>query len=186
MPGAFGLKEDHHHGRVPVERLAENRTCADIFWLYREGLLLIGASVTLQTAHGNYLIATREAGKIEIDGKQVRVSWHKSLPLPVFVCPACSRDCYRLYELGGVWACRKCHRLDYACRHRHRSNPGLNRVLYLRKKIGASLVPFSEIAPRLPHARRYWRIVAEIRRLEAGLVQHARRDVCDVLERRHD
>ena len=30
------------------------------------------------------------------------------------------------------------------------------------------------------------RIVAEIRRLEAGLVQHARCDVADVLERRHD
>ena len=148
MPGVFGLKEDHHHEHVPVERLTENRPCVDVFRLYREGLLLVGASARLQTAHGGSQLATREAGKIEIDGNQVRVSWHKSLPLPVFVCPLCERDCYRIYEASGVWACRKCHRLDYACRHRHRSIPGLNRVLYLRKKIGASLVPFSEIAPR--------------------------------------
>jgi hypothetical protein len=47
------------------------------------------------------LLATREAGKIEIDGTSVRVSRHKSLPLAVFICPACNRDCYRLYEAAG-------------------------------------------------------------------------------------
>src|SRR5215469_12083391 len=72
----------------------------------------VGASARLQTAHGGSQLATREAGKIEIDGNQVRVSWHKSLPLPVFVCPLCERDCYRIYEASGVWACRKCHGLD--------------------------------------------------------------------------
>jgi len=102
MPGAFGLKEDHHHEHVPVERLTENRPCVDVFRLYREGLLLVGASARLQMARGGSQLAAREAGKIEIDGNLVRVSWHKSLPLPVFVCPLCERDCYRIYEAGGV------------------------------------------------------------------------------------
>jgi len=57
----------------------------------------------------------------------------------------------------------------------------------LRRKIDASSVPFSPIAPKPPDARRYWQIVREIRQLEASLVQHIRGDVCDVLERRrHD
>ena len=109
---------------------------------------------------------------------------HTHLPLPVFVCLACNRVCYRLYELGGVWACRKCHRLDYACRHRHRSIPGYNRILYLRRKIGAELRPFSEIPPRPRSHTRYHRIVAEIRALEARLIGHLRTDVNDALERR--
>jgi len=41
------------------------------------------------------LIAAGEARKIEIDANPVRVSWHKGLPRPVFICPAGQRDCYR-------------------------------------------------------------------------------------------
>jgi hypothetical protein len=126
----------------------------------------------LQTAHGGCLIDTREAGKIEINGNPVRVSWHRSLPLPVFICPRCDHDCYRIYDAHGYWACRKCHRLDYASRHRHRTIPGFNRLIYLRRRIGAGL-PFSPIlAPTRWTANRL-AIVAEIRRPESGLIGHA-------------
>lgn len=67
-------------------------------------------------------LETRKAGKIELDGTSARVSWHKSLPLPVFIC-RCGRDGYRLSNVGDVWVCRKCHKLDYACRHRNRTIP---------------------------------------------------------------
>jgi hypothetical protein len=67
-------------------------------------------------------LETREAGKIEIDGPLVRVRRLKSLPLPVFIC-RCGPDAYRLYNVGGVWACRKCHKLDCACHHRNRTIP---------------------------------------------------------------
>ena len=188
MAGCFSLCEDHAHDyHVPPERLVESHPCADVFALYREGLLLQGASATLQLQWGHRGSSwPRETPEFGSTGNPIAVRSHTHLPLPVFICPACNRDRYRLYEVGGVWACRTCHRLDYACRHKQRSIPGLNRALYLRRKIGAPPVPFWPIAPKPRYARRYWRIVAEIRRLEASLVRHARRDVCDVLERRHD
>jgi hypothetical protein len=72
----------------------------------------------------------------------------------------------------------------FAAPHRHRSIPGYNRILYLRRKIGAELRPFSEIPPRPRSHTRYHRIVAEIRALEERLIGHLRTDVNDALERR--
>jgi len=53
----------------------------------------------LQTKHGASRLEALEPGKIEIDGAEIRVSWHKALPLPVFVC-SCGRDYYRLYKVS--------------------------------------------------------------------------------------
>jgi hypothetical protein len=130
--------------------------------------------IGLVTVRFTHLTNSREAGKIEIDGHPVRVSWHRALPLPVFVCPACERDCYRLHEFRGAWRCRKCHALDYACRHRHRSIPGYHRALWLRRCIGVGPRLFSPIAPRPRWHKRYNRAVEEIRQLEARLLGYLR------------
>src|SRR5262249_42331201 len=88
---------------------------------------------------------------------------------PVFVCPRCGKDRYRLHEVDGVWACRECHKLDYSSRHTNRSVPGLARLLLLRKWIGASPQPFSPL-PEPPRRKRHY--VAEIAALESGLIKH--------------
>ena len=61
---------------------------------------------------------------------------------------------------------------------------GWHRLMLLRRRIGASLVPFTSITPKPLRQRRYRRIVREIRQIEAGLIGHIREDVSDVLERR--
>ena len=158
-----------------------------VFGLYQEGLLVVGACATLQTAHGGYLIASREAGKIWIDDQPVVIGTHPHLPQPVFICPACQLIRYKLFDVGGRWACYRCHHLTHAIsRHRHRTIPNYHRLMRLRRKIGASLVPFSPIAPRPLAQRRYWRIVVENHQFEQGLIGHAREDIADVLERLHD
>jgi hypothetical protein len=186
MSGCFGLKDDHHHERVPLERFVESRPCLDVFALHREGALVAGVFVMLQVARKGYVRATRTAGNLNLEGQLIPIRPHPKLPMPVFGCPRCGTDRYRLHEVAGSWACRECHDLEYACRHTHRSVPGLHRVAWLRRRIKADPRPFTPIASKPASARRYWRIVAEIRRLEACLVRHAREDVADVLERRHD
>lgn len=182
MAGCFGLKEDHHHVRVPIERLTDARPCLDCFRLAQEGLLFAGASATVQTRSKGYRIAARNGG-ILINGTFVAMRSHPFNGRN-FVCPKCGRDCYQIYEVDG-WACRKCHRLDYASRHRNRMIPGFNRLLYLRRSIGEVELPFAPIQPRPLSARKFWWVVREIRRIESGLVNHARTDVREALERRH-
>ena len=170
MSGCFGLIDDPGNPyHFPSDRLVEARPCVDVFALYREGTGL----------------ATRE-GEIEIDGNRIAVRPHTHLSLSMFACPRCNRGCYRLYEAAGVWACRSCHRLDYACRHKHRSIPWLNRALCLRRKIGAPAVPFSPIAPipRTHPAKR--RLVAEILALEVRLLEHLRYEVNNVIASRYE
>jgi hypothetical protein len=76
---------------------------------------------------------------------------------PWFECPMCRRRCRHLHLRR--LACRRCSQLDYSSRHMHRSVPGLHRVVYLRRRIGAELRPFSPIAPRPRSHRRYHCIV---------------------------
>src|SRR5262249_10777743 len=99
------------------------------------------------------------------------------------ICPQCGRGCYRLYLVAG-WACRHCHRLRYSCRHRRRTIPGLNRLLFLRRRIGAPEATFAPSARPPLHARRLWGIVAETRPLKAALVGNAGGDAWDALARR--
>ena len=176
--------EDQHHDRVPFERLTQAHPCADCFKLAREGLLREGASGTLQTPHGGHQIASHEAGKISIDGQPVVIGWHPALPQRVFICGACGETRYKLFHVGGRWACFRCQGLTHASRHQSRMLAGWHRLMLLRRRIGASLVPFTSITPKPLRQRRYWRIVREIRQIEAGLIGHIREDVSDVLERR--
>ena len=106
----------------------------------------------------------------------------KPVTRPWFLCRVCGRRCRHIYLRQ--MACRICSKLDYACRHRNRSIPGYNRVLSLRRKIGADLQLFSPIAPRPKTHLRYKRIAEEIGELETRLVGHLRTDINDVLERR--
>lgn len=62
-------------------------------------------------------------------------------------------------------------RPDWSSRHFNRSIPGVNRVVKLRRKIGAEPIPFGKI-PRNSHARhRVHRVIREIYRLEAALIE---------------
>ena len=53
-----------------------------------------------------------------------------------------------------------------------RSVPNLARLKWLRRRIAVSEQPFSPLPRRQRHHLRYHRIVAEIRRLERGLVDY--------------
>src|SRR5262249_7045311 len=121
-------------------------------------------------------------------GTEIQLHSHAMLRAPIFACPACGADCYRLYLVADAWACRKCHRLDYACRHQNRSTPGYARILYLRRRIAASPELFSPIIPRKHGRVRSQKlaeeIAQEIRKLEARLINYLRVDINDVLERR--
>jgi hypothetical protein len=185
MVGCFGLMDDPGNAyHVSPERLTESHPCISVFALHRAGLLTFGISARLQTAHGGSQLATREAGKIWLDNQPVVIGSHPVLPQRVFICPLCQNIRYKLFQVGGRWACYRCHGLTHASHHRHRTIPNYPRLMRLRRKIGASLVPFSPITPRPRHHRRYLRIAREIRQIESGLVGHIRGDVSDVLERR--
>jgi hypothetical protein len=73
--------------------------------------------------------------------------------------------------------------LSYRCRHV--KIPGLARLTWLRKRIGASPVIGSPIAPARRQAKRYWSIACEIRAIERQLVESLRLDVATVLEKRY-
>jgi len=183
MPGAFGLAECLRDDRVDTTALVELHPTLDVFQLYRSGVLTPGAEAQIQG--GGALRALPGGGKIEIDNQLVSIAWHPALPLRVFICPRCEGDCYKLHRVAGAWRCRRCHKLDYQSRHRHRTIPGFNRLVSLRRRIGADLTPFSPLPAKPLAARRHWRLVREIRQLETRLLEHARRDVAEVLERRH-
>jgi hypothetical protein len=95
----------------------------------------------------------------------------------MFLCPDCSRCAERLFELGGRFACHRCHGLRYRVAPHHPS-PGWT-ALRLRRKIGA---PDTLCGPLPPwtgpvHGWRAWRqrrvydsTLARIRRYEARLL----------------
>jgi hypothetical protein len=187
-PGTFGLADDVCHDRVPTERLTSSHPMLDVHQLAREGLLAPGTEARIDggEGHGGYRLAVAGGGILEIDGQQIQVGWHRSLPLPCFICPRCGRGCYKLHRVGGVWACRTpCHRLTYASRHIGRTIPKLHRIRFLRRRIGADPTPFSPLPVKPLHARKHQRLCREIRELERALIEHGRRDVALVLERRY-
>jgi hypothetical protein len=86
MSGCFGLLKGRRNSyHMPPDVLRPD--CGKFVTRRRAGN-------AANRARGN-LIAAGEARKIEIDVNPVRVSWHKGLPRPVFICPACQRVCYR-------------------------------------------------------------------------------------------
>jgi hypothetical protein len=186
MAGYFAVA-DTPNERRPFEQLTEGRSSIDCFWLYREGWLTPGSSAVLKIGPVPYRLAVREARFLEIDGQTIRVVSHKCLPAPIFQCPRCGADKYRLYVVDGAWVCRDpCGKLSYASRHRLRSRGarGYHRAIYLRRRLRASLILFTPIASKPPSARKYLKLALELRKIEASLLEHLRSDVCAVLERR--
>jgi hypothetical protein len=184
MTGCFGLAEYQHDQRTPLDQLVEAHPVVDVFQLYRLGLLAPGASAVLETGPVPCQVSTDGLGNLSLDGQPIRVVPHVALPLRAFEC-RCGALRYRLYRVNsGEWLCRLCAKVDYACRHRHRSVPGYWRAVQLRKRIGAPERLFTPIEPKPLQARRYLGVVLKIRKIEEGLVEHLRTDVTAVLERR--
>jgi hypothetical protein len=179
MVGCFSLIHDQQSYHVPNEGLVEFRLRADVFALFRQGLIPPGATeVWLATPVGCRRLL-READA----GTRIALRPHPMLAAPVFVCPGCQQDRYRLYSHNGSWACQRCAGLDWSSRHKHRSVPKLARLKWLRRRLKLSEQPFSPIPPRPRSHARYNRIADEIRALEAGLVGHLG-EINRVLERR--
>jgi hypothetical protein len=125
----------------------------------------------------------RQGSGLLVGGAIVALTWDEPMsgvPRPWFECPCCHGRCRHLYLRQ--MACRRCSRLDYSSRHLHRQTPAVHRIARLRR-IGASLVPFSPIPPKPRYTTRY-RVVAQIRALEASLLGHLRGDICAVIEKR--
>jgi hypothetical protein len=179
--GAFGLLEGWHDSITPADAMTSAHPVADVHHLVREGVIRRDqVEIELpvpDTADGGSLGSPRP-------GQIVRVSWHRSLPLRVWVC-GCGHDRYKLWFVHGRWACIDCHLLTWASRHKHRTIPKLARLRWLRQRIGADPTPFTPLPAKPLRARRHWRLCREIRRLEQALIEHGRRDVAAVLERRH-
>jgi hypothetical protein len=184
MGCCFGLADRFQDDRIPPERLLESHPTVDVHELARQGLLALPESQSVQ--YGAYQLVSQAPGKIRLDGQEIRVSWHRSLPLRVFVCPNCGRERYKLSCVGGEWGCRGCHQLDYQCRHRCRSIKGYWLVKQLRRRIGASPELGSPLPLKPLYARKHWAICLQIRELEKRLRLHADEDVSGVLEQRYE
>src|SRR5215831_11845719 len=125
--GAFGLLEDPQPLHFPRDLLVENRTRADVFGLFRRGLIPPGATEVLLVTPVGYQPGSHAT--------RIALCPHPMLAAPVFVCPGCGKDRYRLYAHNSSWACQRCARLDWSCRHKHRSIPKLARLKWLRRRL---------------------------------------------------
>jgi hypothetical protein len=128
---------------------------------------------------------TRRTPDILIDETRVAIVWDEPLPgvgRPWFECPVCHQRCRHVYLRDAI-ACRRCHRLDYASRHLHRSVPGIHRIIRWRRMLGINSHPFAPISKRQRHHTRYHRIVARILLEERALLGHLQTVTHD-LERR--
>ena len=168
MVGTFGLLSDNHASHFPADRLVENRTRLDAFELNRIGALVEGATTELRWGERRYQLS-RQGANLLVDGIRISVTWTE-WAVPWFLCPACGQRCKHLYL--GELLCRTCCHLDYACRHQHRSIPGLDRIKQLRRRIGVDERPFSPLPRRQRRHLRHHRIADEIRLLESRLVSH--------------
>jgi hypothetical protein len=174
MAGCFGLAEDHHENSTPPERLTSSHACLDVFRLRKEGLLTLGSSAVVHLTNNATsapvpcLLVVHRAGNLEINREIVRFAAHRCLHAEVWICPVCSKDCYRIYDVGG-WRCRWCARLKYPSQSRNRSIPNYARLVYLRRRLGASEIPFSPLPQAFPWQRKRWRLVTEVRRIEKAL-----------------
>jgi len=168
MPGTFGLLDDPNFSHFPAGRLVENRARLDAHKLNRIGAFAEGAVTQLQWHEKEYQLA-RHTPEILVNGNHVLVVWDEQAR-PWFECPACRRRCKHLYP--DELACRTCCQLDYACRHLYRTVPNLHRVMRLRRLVGVDQRPFAPLPKRPRHHTRFYRIAAEIRVLERGLVGH--------------
>lgn len=134
-----------------------------MFALLRAGALTEGTSSNWRFDNGLLLRLTFHAPNLTVEhGSErqvVAVSWYSPYPpivRPHLHCPTCDRGCYALYGVDGIFTCRICGQLDYACRHINRHTPQLNRIARLRRKVRADTRPFSPLPPlsSLRHTQR--------------------------------
>jgi hypothetical protein len=185
MVGCFGLDGPQRQSCTPPERLVDHVPTLDVFALRKAGALADGAVTDLELGPGGTWRLVRAPGKIILGGQEIPVRPHRALPVEVFGCPQCGRDCYRLHFVDGFWRCRTCPpRLKYRSQCRDRSVQGLSRITYLRRRVHADPRPFGPLPERPLQARKHWRLCREIRRLEQALLDHGDK-VSGVLERRY-
>jgi hypothetical protein len=164
---------------VPFSMLVEGRSCIDVHQLYREGAFVGEAAIKL-SVDGGCCPATYTAGKFQIGNQAIPLRWHPQLPQRLFGCPKCDRNCRNLFVGDdGLWACRTCTGLVYACRVTS-PLPHLHRILSLRRAVQADPRPFAPLPVR--RRKKQWQRLQEIRRLEAALLEAVRVDVAPVLE----
>src|SRR5215813_4792034 len=176
MVGCFGRLDGYHSSHFPLDLVVEANPRVDSLMLLQCGGLIEGATTRLQWGEKGCQLASR-APDIWIDGTRVPVTWDEPLPgvgRPWFECPMCGRRCRHVY-LRDTIACRRCHKLEHASRHRRRQTPGVGRVERLRRKLGGCDVrPFAPLPPpRRGRGRAYdEKLVEKIRDEEAKLVSH--------------
>jgi hypothetical protein len=187
MSAAFGTVRKVTYA---ADRVLEFKERLDGFALLRAGALTEGTITHWRFDNGLLLRPRFHAPNLIVEHgsqrQQVAVSWYSPYPpivRPHLHCPTCDRGCYALYEVGGIFTCRICGQLDYACRHINRHTPQLTRIARLRRKLGADPAPFSPLPPlsSLRPSRRT--IVGQILALERGVVT-SMANVADDLEAR--
>jgi hypothetical protein len=180
MVACFGLHDGYQLPRFSGDHVVEHRGRLDSFWLNRIGALVGEGTVTQLKIGGRGSQLVARGANLLVDGNPIALDF-TDWNLAWFLCPRCGQRCRHVYlpEL----ACRKCLKLDYSSRHRHRSVPGLARLKWLRRLIGVDERPFAPLPERPRHHLRYNRIAEEIRALEVGLVGHLG-EINQVLERR--
>jgi hypothetical protein len=182
MSGCFGLAGDPFE-RANPDRVQETRPTLRAFDLYQQGALAPGAQSEVKIGDTSYPLAIAEPGKLTVNGLAIEIRPHP-VCVVCFGCPVCGADRYKLYLKDGRWGCPKCHGLDRASRHRHSGVRHLYKLAQLRRRIGASPEPFTLIEPRSLRARKFWRDVMQIRRIEASLAGLVA-DNARVIERRY-
>ena len=85
MAGSFTRIDNRCQNRTPVEKLLEAWPQIDVHMLARQ--LMDGAETTITFKPGLHFSVKAKAGFLDIDGQQIRVGWHASLPLRTFECP---------------------------------------------------------------------------------------------------
>jgi hypothetical protein len=162
----FGLFEDHHHPRIPLDHLVESQARIDAHKLNLIGALTEGTMTELRWGERGYSLAARTVD-ILVSGNPLLVLWDE-LARPYFACPKCGRRCKHIYL--DEFACRICCDLDYSSRHLHRSMSGVHRIRRWRRQLGIDPHPFAPIPERPKRHTRFHRIAARIRAEEGKLV----------------
>lgn len=138
----------------------ETRLNLDVRSLHRAGVLVVGGRGTWQWLRSGkqagqvcfevvaadclrlrYRIATATGAELRDYRVTIaRTPCHLGGTRAWFLCPCCSRRVARLY-LRDLFACRQCHRLNYASQQASKTSAALDRSLLLRKAVGANEGP---------------------------------------------
>jgi hypothetical protein len=185
MVGCFGLLGASDEKRIAGEQLFEAHPAIHLAHLHRRGLIS-GDHVELpppEDEHGGHRPGPAGPGR---NGQLVRLFWRDAPPRVSFRCPTCERGCYVLSWRNEMWQCRLCSGLIYTSKSRHKTiaRGGYATAVALRRRLHISPVLFSEVGPRPLRASEWWRLLLELRRVEAALITHLH-GISDVLERRY-